>query len=148
MKYFPLRTIDEYPGRNYCHWNNCMLTLISHWYWLQHIPNSVSKYLTVISCVVTRSHDGWFIDTWPNIKPASSVLIYSYIMQHEWKLGKLEIVWKPFRVFPISTSVDITIYIYQYGKMFYIFSYNIAQRNMKKEIFRARQRSEFTNAIL
>ena len=68
------------------------------------------------------------------------MLIYSYIMQHEWKLGKLEIVWKPFRVFPISTSVDITIYIiyiYQYGKMFYIFSYNIAQRNMKKEIFRA-----------
>ena len=45
---------------------------------------------------------------------------------YQWKLGKREIVWKhdrsvfiQFRVFPTSTSVDITIY--QYGKMFYIF---------------------------
>jgi hypothetical protein len=35
--------------------------------------------------------------------------------------------------FPISTSVDITVY--ECGKMFYIF-YNIAQRNIKKETFR------------
>ena len=56
---------------------------------------------------------------------------------------------------PIATSVDITVY--QYGKMFYFF-YNIAQRNIKKEIFHidielstqllANQRSEFTNDIL
>jgi hypothetical protein len=41
------------------------------------------------------------------------------LYQHEWELGKREIVWKhcvftQFRVFPISTSVDITLY--QYGK--------------------------------
>ena len=69
-------------------------------------------------------------------------------------------VFTQFRVFPIFTSVDITVY--QYGKNgFYLF-YNIAQRNIKKEIFRlfrvdielyqhvrllANQRSEFTNAI-
>jgi hypothetical protein len=47
---------------------------------------------------------------------------------HEWELGKREIVWKhdarnegrsvftQFRVFPVSTSVDITVY--QYGKKF------------------------------
>ena len=62
--------------------------------------------------------------------------------QHEWKLGKREIVWKlcgncvftQFRVFPISTSVDITVY--QYGKNVLYLFYNIAQRNIKKEIFR------------
>ena len=55
------------------------------------------------------------------------MLIYSYInTSGNWeneKLGKRE----------ISTSVDITVY--QYGKnVFYLF-YNIAQRNIKKEIF-------------
>ena len=53
-----------------------------------------------------------------------SVLIYSYInTSGNWENEKF--VWKhdasvfiQFRVFPISTSVDITIY--QYGKKFYI----------------------------
>jgi hypothetical protein len=57
------------------------------------------------------------------------------LYQHEWKLGKREIVWKhEGRIFPISTSVDITIY--QYGKNVLYLFYNIAQRNIKKEIFR------------
>jgi hypothetical protein len=70
------------------------------------------------------------------------MLIYSYI-NTEWKLGKREIVWKhdaggrsvftQFRVFPISTSVDITIY--QYGKNVLYLFYNIAQRNIRREIF-------------
>ena len=46
-----------------------------------------------------------------------SVLIYSYITQ--------------FRVFPISTRVDITVY--QYGKNVLYFFYNIAQRTLTKE---------------
>jgi hypothetical protein len=46
-------------------------------------------------------------------------------------------VFTQFRVFPISTSVDITdITVYQYGKNVLYSSYNIAQRNIKKEIFR------------
>ena len=59
------------------------------------------------------------------------MLIYSY--QHEWKLGKLEI--SSFPNFHATTSVDITVY--QYGKNIsvYLF-YNIARRNIKKEIFR------------
>ena len=59
------------------------------------------------------------------------------LYQHEWKLEKREIVWKhdarnftQFRVFPIFTSVDITVY--QYGlNVLYLF-YNTAQRNIKK----------------
>jgi hypothetical protein len=56
-----------------------------------------------------------------NMKHFFCVDIHQY--QHEWKLGKREIVWTTpegrsvftqFRVFPISTSVDITVY--QYGK--------------------------------
>jgi hypothetical protein len=47
-------------------------------------------------------------------------------------------IWKKrntqFRVLPISTSVDITVY--QYGKNVLYLLYNIAQRNIKKEIFR------------
>jgi hypothetical protein len=69
-------------------------------------------------------------------------------------------VFTQYRVFPMSTSVDITVY--QYGKNVLYLFYNIAQRNIKKEIFRlfrvdielyqhlrllANQRSEFTNAI-
>jgi hypothetical protein len=43
-------------------------------------------------------------------------------------------VFTQFRVFPISTSADITKY--KYGKnVLYIF-YNTARRNIKKEIFR------------
>ena len=68
-------------------------------------------------------------------------------------------VFTQFRVFPIFTSVDITVY--QYGKNVLYFFYNIAQRTLTeewREIFRvdielstrplANQRSEFTNAIL
>ena len=68
-------------------------------------------------------------------------------------------VFTQFRVFPISTSVDITIY--QYGKNVLYLFYNIAQRNIKTEIFRrfrvdielynmglSQSASRFTNAIL
>ena len=44
------------------------------------------------------------------------------------ELEKREIVWK-FRVFPVSTSVDITAY--QHGKNVLYFFYNIAQKNTK-----------------
>ena len=92
-----------------------------------------------------------------------SVLIYSHInTRGYWKNEKLCGNMTPvgrrdftqFRVFPISTNVDITVH--QYGKMFYFF--NITQRNIKKEISEltssyintalANQRSEFTNAKL
>ena len=43
-------------------------------------------------------------------------------------------VFAQFRVFPISTSVDITVC--QYGKNVLYLFYNIAQRNIEKEIFR------------
>ena len=97
-----------------------------------------------------------------------SVLIYSYInTSGNWKNEKLcgnttpagRSVFTQFRVFPIFTSVDITVY--QYGKNVLYFFYNIAQRTLTEkwqEIFRvdivistrllANQRSEFTNAIL
>jgi hypothetical protein len=52
------------------------------------------------------------------------------LYQHEWKWGNDT----QFRVFPISTCVDITVY--QYGKNVLYLFYNIAQRNIKKEIFR------------
>ena len=73
-----------------------------------------------------------------------SVLIYSYInTSGNWENEKLcgnttpegRSVFTQFRVFPISTSVDITT-IYQYGKNVLYLFYNIAQRNIKKEIFR------------
>jgi hypothetical protein len=67
-----------------------------------------------------------------------SVLIYSYInTSGNWeneKLGGGRSVFTQFRVFPIFTSVDITVY--QYGKHVLYLFYNIAQRNIKKEIFR------------
>ena len=60
------------------------------------------------------------------------MLIYSYINTNgNWKNEKL------FRVFPIFTSVDITVY--QYGKNVLYFFYNIAQRTLTeewREIFR------------
>ena len=75
---------------------------------------------------------------------AQNGLDFYFKYQHEWKLGKREIVWKhearraecfhTISSFPISTSVDITIY--QYGKNVLYLFYNIAQRNIKKEIFR------------
>ena len=60
-----------------------------------------------------------------------SVLIYSYInTSGNWKNEKS-------CVFPIFTSVDITVY--QYGKNVLYFFYNIAQRTLTeewREIFR------------
>ena len=75
-----------------------------------------------------------------------SVLIYSYInTSGNWKNEKLcgnttpagRSVFTQFRVFPIFTSVDITVY--QYGKNVLYFFYNIAQRTLTekwREIFR------------
>ena len=75
-----------------------------------------------------------------------SVLIYSYInTSGNWKNEKLcghttpagRSVFTQFRVFPIFTSVDITVY--QYGKNVSYFFYNIAQRTLTeewREIFR------------
>ena len=71
-----------------------------------------------------------------------SVLIYSYLnTSGNWENEKLcgnttpegRSVFTQFRVFPISTSVDITVY--QYGKNVLYLFYNIAKRNIKKEIF-------------
>jgi hypothetical protein len=68
---------------------------------------------------------------------------YSYInTSGNWENEKLcgnttpegQSVFTQFQVFPISTSVDITVY--QYGKNVLYLFYNIAQRNIKKEIFR------------
>ena len=75
-----------------------------------------------------------------------SVLIYSYInTSGNWKNEKLcgdttltgRSVFAQFRVFPIFTSVDITVY--QYGKNVLYLFYNIAQRTLtekRREIFR------------
>ena len=75
-----------------------------------------------------------------------SVLIYSYInTSGNWKNEKLcanttpagRSVFTQFRVFPIFTIVDITVY--QYGKNVLYFFYNIAQRTStqeRQEIFR------------
>ena len=51
-----------------------------------------------------------------------SVLIYSYTLT-----GRS--VFTKFRVFPISTSVDITVYLYRKNVLY--FFYNIAQENTK-----------------
>ena len=65
------------------------------------------------------------------------MLIYSYINTSEnWKNEKLcgnmtpagRSVFTQFRVFPIFTSVDITVY--QYRKNVLYFFYNIAQRTL------------------
>jgi hypothetical protein len=91
-------------------------------------------------------------------------LVYSYInTSGNWENEKVcgnttprgRSAFTQFRVSPISTSVDIFINT----EKCFIFFYNIAQRNIKKEIFRvdielistrllANQRSEFTKAIL
>ena len=66
-----------------------------------------------------------------------SVLIYSYVnTSGNWENRRncVGSVFTQFRVFPISSSVDITVY--QYGKIFLYLFYNIAQRNIKKQIFR------------
>ena len=69
-----------------------------------------------------------------------SVLIYSYInTSGNWKNEKLcgnttpagRSVLTQFRVFPVFTSVDITVY--QYGKNVLYFFYNIAQRTLTEE---------------
>ena len=73
-------------------------------------------------------------------------MIYSYInTSGNWKNEKLcgnmtpagRSVFTQFRVFPIFTGVDITVY--QYGKNVLYFFYNIAQRTLTeewREIFR------------
>ena len=70
-----------------------------------------------------------------------SVLIYSYInTSGNWKNEKLcgnttpagRSVFTQFRVFPIFTSVDVTVY--QYGKNVLYFLYNIAQRTKSVDI--------------
>ena len=75
-----------------------------------------------------------------------SVLIYSYInTSGNWKNEKLcgnttpteWSVFTQFLVFPIFTSVNITVY--QYGKNVLYFFYNIVQRTLTeewREIFR------------
>ena len=79
---------------------------------------------------------------------AFSVLIYSYInTSGNWKneklcgnttpAGRSVFIFTQFRVFPIFTSVDITVY--QYGKNVLYFFCNIAQRTLTeewREIFR------------
>ena len=74
------------------------------------------------------------------------VLVHSYInTSGNWKNEKLcgnttpagRSVFTQFRVFPIFTSVDITVY--QYAKNVLYFFYNIAQRTLTeewREIFR------------
>ena len=66
------------------------------------------------------------------------MLIYSYInTSGNWKTPAGRSVFTQFRVFPIFTSVDITVY--QYGKNVLYFFYNIAQRILTeewREIFR------------
>ena len=68
------------------------------------------------------------------------MLIYSYInTSGNWKNEKLcgnttpagRSVFTQFRVFPIFTSVDITVY--QYGKNVLYFFHNMAQRTSTKE---------------
>ena len=67
-----------------------------------------------------------------------SVLIYSYInTSGNWKNEKLCGNFTQFRVFPIFTSVDITVY--QYGKNVLYFFCNTEQRTSTevwREIFR------------
>jgi hypothetical protein len=57
---------------------------------------------------------------------------YTVISTRVEIVGKREVVWifTQFRVFLISTSVDITVY--QYGKNVLYLFYNIAERNIKK----------------
>ena len=67
------------------------------------------------------------------------MLIYSYInTSGNWKNdARRAECFTQFRVFPIFTSVDITVY--QYGKNVLYFFYNIAQRTLTeewREIFR------------
>ena len=69
-----------------------------------------------------------------------SVLIYSYInTSGNWKNEKLCGNFTQFRVFPIFTSVDITVQYINTEKNVLYFFYNIAQRTLKevwREIFR------------
>ena len=83
-------------------------------------------------------------------------MIYRYInTSGNWKNEKLcgnttpagRSVFTQFRVFPIFTSVDITVY--QYGKNVLYFFYNIAQRTLTeewREIFRVDM--EYINTAL
>ena len=65
-----------------------------------------------------------------------SMLIYSYVnTSRNWKNEKLspagQSVFAQFRVFPIFTSVVITVH--QYGKNVLYLFYNIAQRTSAEE---------------
>jgi hypothetical protein len=81
----------------------------------------------------------------PQINKKKIFRVDIQLYQHDWKLGKREIVWKydaqraecfqTIWVFPISTSVEITIYQLSIRKNVLYLFYNIAQRNTKKEIF-------------
>ena len=88
----------------------------------------------------------WYISLIFKKYKTFSVLIYSYInTSGNWKNEKLcgnttpggRSVFTQFRVFPIFTSVDITVY--QHGKNVLYFFYNIAQSTLTevwREIFR------------
>jgi hypothetical protein len=114
--------------------------------------------IVIVYCRIVLCH------SFNNKYKTFSVLIYSYInTSGNWENEKVcgnttprgRSAFTQFRVSPISTSVDIFINT----EKCFIFFYNIAQRNIKKEIFRvdielistrllANQRSEFTKAIL
>ena len=99
---------------------------------------NVHAVYTVIALIIA-----WF--TFKKYK-TFSVLIYSYMnTSGNWKNEKLcgnttpagRSVFTQFRVFPIFTSVDITVY--QLRKNILYFFYNIAQRTLTeewREIFR------------
>ena len=103
----------------------------------------IPKLLEGKMCVSIQNIAIWFL--FKKYK-TFSVLIYSYInTSGNWKNEKLcgnttpagRSVFAQFRVFPIFTSVDITVY--QYGKNVLYFFYNIAQRTLTeewREIFR------------
>ena len=85
-------------------------------------------------------HFATTVHAWFKRYKTFSVLIYSYInTSGNWKNEKLcgnttpagRSVFTQFRVFPIFTSVDITVY--QYGKNVLYFFYNIAQRTLTEE---------------
>jgi hypothetical protein len=87
----------------------------------------------------------YHIFSWLYIEYLTNIKHFPCLYQHEWKLGKREIVWKydarraecfhTISSFPNSTSVDIYNFISIRKKVLYLF-YNMAQRNIKKEIFR------------
>ena len=102
-------------------------------------------FLSSTRSVTNKKLEGTLVIIFKKYK-TFSVLIYSYInTSGNWKNEELcgnttpagRSVFTQFRVFPIFTSVDITVY--QYGKNVLYFFYNIAQRTLTEkwqEIFR------------